>query len=134
MKTNRKFVNIKPKSSKAKNRFSNIMQNLHAMEVEQETDDKFFLASINRQYFTWVPKEGNEHWDIIKQFYIGTLMFFLPILLASHIPQDLYFRCEDYEWLKERALSSEVLTISEKINFITHWMHHTDPKCFEDNE
>ena len=61
-------------------------------------------------------------------------MFFLPILLASHIPQDLYLRCEDYEWLKERALSSELLTVSEKINFITHWMNHTDPKCFEDNE
>ena len=66
MKTKRKFINIQPKSSKAKNRFANIMQSLHAMEIEQETDDKFFLASINRQYFMWVPKTGNEHWDIIK--------------------------------------------------------------------
>lgn len=66
MKTKRKFINIQPKSSKAKNRFANIMQSLHAMEVEQETDDKFFLASINRQYFMWIPKIGNEHWDIIK--------------------------------------------------------------------
>jgi len=66
MKTKKKFINIQPKSSKAKNRFANQMNSLHAMEVEQETDDKFFLASINRQYFTWVPKEGNEHWDIIK--------------------------------------------------------------------
>ena len=61
----KKFINVKPKSSKAKNRFANQMNSLHAMEVEQETDDKFFLASINRQYFTWVPKEGNEHWEII---------------------------------------------------------------------
>lgn len=66
MKTKKQFINIKPKSSKAKNRFSNIMQSLHAMQVEQETDDMFFLASINRQYFTWVPKTGNEHWEIIK--------------------------------------------------------------------
>jgi len=65
MKTKKKFINIQPKSSKAKNRFANQMNSLHAMEVEQETDDKFFLASINRQYFTWVPKEGNEHWEII---------------------------------------------------------------------
>lgn len=65
MKTKRKFVNIIPKSSKAKNRFVNIMQSFHAMEVEQETDDKLFLVSINRQYYTWVPKEGNEHWEII---------------------------------------------------------------------
>jgi hypothetical protein len=42
------------------------MDSLHAMEVEQETDDMFFLASINRKYFTWVPKKGNEHWEILK--------------------------------------------------------------------
>jgi len=66
MKTKKQFINIKPKSSKAKNRFANIMQSLHAMEIEQETDDKLFLASINRQYFMWIPKQGNEHWEIIK--------------------------------------------------------------------
>ena len=65
MKTKKRFINIKPKSYKAKNRFVNQMSSLHAMEVEQETDDMFFLASINRQYFTWVPKSGNEHWEII---------------------------------------------------------------------
>ena len=51
---------------KPKKRFVNIMQSLHAMEVEQEVDDKFFLVSINRMYCTWVPKIGNEHWDIVK--------------------------------------------------------------------
>ena len=66
IKPKKKFVNIKPKSSRAKNRFTNIMNSLHAMEIEQETDDKFFLASINRQYFTWIPKNGNEHWEIVK--------------------------------------------------------------------
>ena len=64
--TKKKFVNVIPQSSKAKNRFVNIMQSLHAMEVEQETDDKFFLVSINRMYCTWVPKIGNEHWSIVK--------------------------------------------------------------------
>jgi len=24
----------------------------------------FFLVSINRMYCTWVPKTGNEHWEI----------------------------------------------------------------------
>ena len=66
MKIKKKFINIKPKSSKAKNRFVNQMSSLHAMEVEQETDTMFFVASINRQYFTWIPKEGNEHWEIMK--------------------------------------------------------------------
>jgi hypothetical protein len=65
MKTKKKFINIKPKSSKAINRFKNQMSSLHAMEVEQETETMFFLSSINRQYFTWVPKIGNEHWEII---------------------------------------------------------------------
>ena len=65
-KTKRKFVNVIPKSSKAKNRFVNIMQSFHAMEVEQETDAEMFLVSLNRMYCTWVPKEGNEHWGIVK--------------------------------------------------------------------
>jgi hypothetical protein len=65
MKTKKKFINIKPKSKKAINRFKNQMSSLHAMEVEQETETMFFLSSINRQYFTWVPKSGNEHWEII---------------------------------------------------------------------
>lgn len=66
MSTKKKFINIHPKSSKAKNRFINQMDSLHAMEIEQETDDKFFVASLNRQYFMWIPKTGNEHWSIIK--------------------------------------------------------------------
>jgi hypothetical protein len=65
-KIKKQFVNVIPLSSKAKNRFVNIMQSFHAMQVEQETDDKLFLVSINRQYCTWVPKTGNEHWSIVK--------------------------------------------------------------------
>lgn len=60
------FVNVTPLSSKAKNRFINIMDSFHAMEVEQETHDMFFLVSINRQYCFWVQKNGNEHWKIEK--------------------------------------------------------------------
>lgn len=66
MKTKRKFVNVAPKSSKAKNRFVNIMESFHACEVEQETDTMFFLVSINRQYCFWIQKHGNEHWSITK--------------------------------------------------------------------
>jgi len=40
IKTKRKFVNVRPLSSKAKNRFINIMESFHACEVEQETDDR----------------------------------------------------------------------------------------------
>lgn len=66
MKTKKKFVNVIPKSSKAKNRFANIMNHLHSCEIEQETDDMFFLVSLNRQYCFWVQKVGNEHWQVTK--------------------------------------------------------------------
>ena len=65
-KTKKKFVNVIPKSSKAKNRFINIMQSFHSCEIEQETQDMFFLVSINRQYCFWIQKNGNEHWKIEK--------------------------------------------------------------------
>ena len=65
-KVKRKMVNVEPISAKAKNRFANIMDNLHGCVVEQEKDDLLFLASINRKYFMWLPKNGNEHWRIVK--------------------------------------------------------------------
>jgi hypothetical protein len=66
MKTKKRFVSVTPLSSKSKNRFVNIMSSLHACEVEQETEDKFFLVSLNRQYCFWIQKGGNEHWRIEK--------------------------------------------------------------------
>ena len=42
------------------------MSSLHSCEIEQETDDQFFLVSINRMYCFWVPKQGNDHWTIEK--------------------------------------------------------------------
>lgn len=64
MKT--EFVCVKPKSSKAKNRFSNLMDGLHSCRVEQRQDNKIFLASISGKYFFWIPESGDEHWEIIK--------------------------------------------------------------------
>ncbi len=65
-KTKKRFINVIPKSSKAKNRFVNQMDSLHAMEVEQENGSQLFVVSINRRYCFWIAKEGNEHWDIVK--------------------------------------------------------------------
>jgi len=62
------------------------------------------------------------------------LKFLLSLLFATHVPQDLYFKCDDFDWLKERTLRSELLSVSEKIDIISNWMHHTDPKCFEDKK
>jgi len=66
MKTKKRLINVSPKSKKAVNRFKNIMDSLHAMEVEQENDTQFFVVSINRRYCFWLNKENNPHWRIIK--------------------------------------------------------------------
>jgi len=66
MKTKRKFVNVVPKTSKAKNRFVNQMDSLHAMEVEQENDTQYFVVSINKRYCFWLNKRNDSNWDIVK--------------------------------------------------------------------
>ena len=52
MKT--EFLCVKPKTSKAKNRFANMMDNLHSCKVEQRKDGQVFLASISGRYFFWM--------------------------------------------------------------------------------
>ena len=68
--TKQKRVSVVPLSSKAKNRFANIMDQFHMCTVEQEKVidgvDHFFLVSMNRLYCFWVPVKGNEHWKIEK--------------------------------------------------------------------
>lgn len=60
------FICVKPKSSKAKNRFANLMDSLHSCRVEQRKDGKVFLASITGNYFFWIPEGGDDNWEIIK--------------------------------------------------------------------
>jgi hypothetical protein len=62
----RKFVNVTPLSSEAKNRFTDIMQSFHACTVERENNDLMFLISLNKRYCFWIQREGNEHWRIEK--------------------------------------------------------------------
>jgi hypothetical protein len=61
-----KFITVQPRSSKAKNRFCNLMDNLHSCKVEQEDDRRMFLASISGRYFFWMDKEKDANWEIIK--------------------------------------------------------------------
>ena len=65
-KMKRKMVNVEPVSKKAKNRFANMMDNLHGCYVEQETDNQMFLASINKRYFFWFDKSNDQNWKIVK--------------------------------------------------------------------
>lgn len=60
------FICVKPKSSKAKNRFVNQMRGLNSCRVEQRHNGQVFLASITGNYFFWIPEGGDDHWEIIK--------------------------------------------------------------------
>jgi hypothetical protein len=53
-----------PKSSKAKNRLINLMQNDDECIVEQHKGDKVFLTSMNRKYHFWVNLNQDPHWEI----------------------------------------------------------------------
>jgi len=65
MKT--EFLCVKPKTSKAKNRFANMMDNLHSCKVEQRKDGQVFLASISGRYFFWMNEINEDtHWEIIQ--------------------------------------------------------------------
>ena len=60
------FLCVKPKSKKAKNRFANMMDNLHSCRVEKREDGKVFLASISGRYFFWMNERNDENWELIK--------------------------------------------------------------------
>ena len=71
---NRK-VQVKPKSSKAKNRLANIMENSPVCIVEQDTGDELFLVSENRKYSFWISTrsginrfgdKADAHWEVIE--------------------------------------------------------------------
>ena len=60
------FLCVRPKTSKAKNRFANQMNNLHSYRVEKRKDGRMFLASISGKYFFWMNESADDHWEIVK--------------------------------------------------------------------
>ena len=65
-KTKTEFICVKPKSSKAKNRFANMMNNLHSCRVEKRENGRMFLASISGKYFFWMNESADDHWEVLK--------------------------------------------------------------------
>jgi len=63
MKT--EFLCVKPRTSKAKNRFANLMDSLHSCRVEKRQDGKVFLASISGRYFFWMSESSDDNWEVI---------------------------------------------------------------------
>jgi len=59
-------VLVKPKTPKAKNRLSNLMESDPLCEVEQKKNGKLLLASRNRKYFFWVESNGADpNWVVL---------------------------------------------------------------------
>ena len=55
----------------------------------------------------------------------------LSLLLAVAQPEPkLLLTCEQFEWLSERTMNSEVLSVWKKIEFIARYADWTDPACF----
>ena len=64
--TKSEFLCVKPRTSKAKNRFANEMNGLHSCRVEKRQDGKVFLASIRGKYFFWINELSDDLWEVIK--------------------------------------------------------------------
>ena len=69
-------VQVNPLSSKAKNRFVNIMQSNPVCFVEQDTGGELFLVSENRSYAFWIStrtgvnrfgSKVDSHWEIVEE-------------------------------------------------------------------
>jgi hypothetical protein len=55
---------VTPKSSKAKNRLANLMDGNSTCVVEQQNNQKVFLASTNGKYFFWVDLNSDPNWIV----------------------------------------------------------------------
>tara|TARA_B100000902_G_scaffold251355_1_gene237854 strand:+ start:1678 stop:1905 length:228 start_codon:yes stop_codon:yes gene_type:complete len=68
VKTKTKRVCVTPLTIKAKNRFITYMDRFHTCTVEnQQTKDgiKYFqLKALTREYYFWIPSNGDENWKI----------------------------------------------------------------------
>ena len=55
---------VTPKSKKAKNRFSNLMESNPECIIEQNKGDRVFLRSLNGKSFFWVSLNNDSNWSI----------------------------------------------------------------------
>lgn len=55
---------VTPKSKKAKNRFSNLMEKESECIIEQNKGDRVFLQSLNGKNFFWVNLHNDPNWQV----------------------------------------------------------------------
>jgi len=66
MKTKKELINVSPRTKRARNRFINQMDSLHACVVEKRDGNRVFLASISGKYFFWMNESSDDHWEVIS--------------------------------------------------------------------
>ena len=64
MKT--EFICVKPRTSEARDRFTNRMHNLHSCRVDKREYGKVYLSSISGKYLFSIHEGGDDHWEVIK--------------------------------------------------------------------
>jgi hypothetical protein len=62
----RKFVNVTPLSTNAKNRFQEDMNYFHGCEIENEENNNLYLQSLNKKYRFIVNRTGDSNWKVEK--------------------------------------------------------------------
>ena len=59
-----KTASVTPISKKAKNRFANLMNKNEICIIEQHTNNKVFLTSLNGKNHFWVALDNDPDWMI----------------------------------------------------------------------
>lgn len=59
------MIHINPRSSKAKNRLANEMNNDPRMEIEQVNDTHIFAVSVSGSYSCWIKHQNDPHFDYL---------------------------------------------------------------------
>jgi hypothetical protein len=66
MRTKRKFITIKPKTSQAKLFFESSMLGLQSCELLEIRDNNYLLRPIRTQKCFWMKFKEDENWEIEK--------------------------------------------------------------------
>ena len=56
------IIKVTPISTKAKNRFHNLMDGNGSCIVEQTHKDRLFITSMNKRNSFWIMLDNDPHW------------------------------------------------------------------------
>ena len=59
-------VMVKPKSRRAKNKFANMLKGNPVVIVDRDTPVMMHLKAQTNDYWFWVDKINDSHWEIVK--------------------------------------------------------------------